>query len=62
MEVLKIRPKSRAEREFYGQSNSDFVREFIKEEYDDWDDRYDDVDDYFEHSAWPRLGCIKIGP
>lgn len=47
----KQRPRSRAEREFYGYaspSDQDFVREFIREEYDDWDDRYDDVDDYFD--------------
>lgn len=47
----KQRPRSRAEREFYGyasRSDQDFVREFIREEYDDWDDRYDDVDDYFD--------------
>ena len=33
---------------------------FIREEYDDWDDRYDDVDDYFDAGiCHRRCGCVS---
>lgn len=43
----KQRPRSRAEREFFADER-EYVREFLREEYDDWDDTFESVDDYFE--------------
>ncbi|CAK9110614.1 unnamed protein product [Durusdinium trenchii] len=43
------RPRSRAEREFFGWEEREVMWEFLKEEYDDWDDS-DSVDDYFEYT------------
>ncbi|CAJ1341879.1 unnamed protein product, partial [Effrenium voratum] len=47
----RSRPRSRAEREFYNSGIDDQqVREFLREEYEDWDDRYDSVDDYYRYT------------